>query len=99
MPLNKLSNFIKNTDGRTLYVNPNDYIVVYHKQINFYRGTTPTYYLNFINKPVGNFFQLSHVFSKHGYIPYNGKEIINSSIITGTKGRFIYRLKNKLLSK
>jgi hypothetical protein len=24
MPLNKLSNFIKNTDGRTLYVNPND---------------------------------------------------------------------------
>ena len=24
MPLNKLENFIKNTDGRTLYVNPND---------------------------------------------------------------------------
>ena len=24
MPLNKLDNFIKNTDGRTLYVNPND---------------------------------------------------------------------------
>ena len=24
MPLNKLQNFIKNTDGRTLYVNPND---------------------------------------------------------------------------
>ena len=78
---------------QVVYVNPNDYIVVNHKQINFYRGTTPTYYLNFINKPIGNFFQLSHVFSKHGYIPYNGKEIINSSIITGTKGRFVYRLK------
>ena len=24
MPLNKLENFIKNTDGRVLYVNPND---------------------------------------------------------------------------
>jgi len=24
MPLNKLENFIKNTDGRTLYVNPAD---------------------------------------------------------------------------
>ena len=24
MPLNKLENFIKNTEGRILYVNPND---------------------------------------------------------------------------
>ena len=24
MPLNKLENFIKNTEGRVLYVNPND---------------------------------------------------------------------------
>ena len=24
MPLNKLENFIKNVEGRTLYVNPND---------------------------------------------------------------------------
>ena len=24
MPINKLENFIKNTDGRTIYVNPND---------------------------------------------------------------------------
>ena len=24
MPLNKLENFVKNTEGRILYVNPND---------------------------------------------------------------------------
>lgn len=77
-----------------VYVNSDDYVVVNPKQINYNHRLSPAYYLHFTNKPIGSFYQLSYIFSKYGYVPYQGKEIINSSVITGTKGRFVYRLKN-----
>ena len=77
-----------------IYVKSNDYIVVSPKQIQFNHRLPSTYYLDFIHKPIGNFYQLSHVFSRYGYLPYQGKEIQNSSIITGANGRFVYSVKN-----
>ena len=34
MPLNKLENFIKNTEGRILYVNPSDLDSTVHRWLN-----------------------------------------------------------------
>lgn len=77
-----------------VYVNSPNFIVVNPKRIQFNRRLSPSYFLNFNSKPVGSFYQLSHVFSKYGYVPYQGKHITNSTVITGSKGRFVYRLKN-----
>ena len=77
-----------------VYVKSNDYIVVNPKQIHFNHRLSPTYFLKFNSKPFGYFYQLSHVFSRYGYIPYQGKQITNSTGLTGSKGRFVYRLKN-----
>lgn len=77
-----------------VYVKTNDYFTVIPRQINFNHRLSPSYFLNFNSKQVGSFYQLSHIFSKHGYLPYQGKKMTNSSVITGSKGRFVYRLKN-----
>ena len=80
--------------SQIIYVKTNDYIVVNPKQINFNHRLSPSYFLNFNSKQNGSFYQLSHIFSKYGYIPYQGKEITKSTVITGSNGRFVYRLKN-----
>lgn len=80
--------------NQIVYANTNDYIVVNPRQINFHHSIIPTYYLNFNKEHVGEFYQLSYVFSRYGYVPYQGKKITNSTVITGSKGRFVYYLKN-----
>jgi hypothetical protein len=77
-----------------VYVNSPNFIVVNPKQIHFNHRLSPSYFLNFNSKHNGSFYQLSNVFSKYGYVPYQGKQITNSTVITGSKGRFVYRLKN-----
>lgn len=77
-----------------VYVNSNDYIVVNSKQINFKHGISSSFYLDLSLKPSGKFYQLSYVFSKYGYFPYQGKEITNSTLINDNKGRFVYKLGN-----
>ena len=80
--------------NQIVYVNTNNYFVINPRQINFNHKLSSTYMLDFNSKPNGEFYQLSYVFSRYGYVPYQGKEITNSTIITGSNGRFVYRLKN-----
>ena len=42
MPLNKLENFIKNTEGRILYVNPNDLMLLMVSRIKVTLLTNPS---------------------------------------------------------
>lgn len=91
---NHLCNSILPEISQIIYIKSNDYIVVNPRRINFNHRLSSSYFLNFNAEPTGSFYQLSNIFSKYGYVPYQGKQIINSTTITGSKGRFVYRLKN-----
>jgi hypothetical protein len=78
--------------SQIVYVNMSDDVVVIPKQINFRNGDNPAYFLDIPSRPNGKFYQLSDVFSKYGYAPCRGKELRASSVITGSKGRFVYKV-------
>jgi len=92
--LNYISRFFSKLPeiDQIIYINSSDFIVVVPKQINFINGIKPKYWLNFPSTIVnGNFYQVSNIFSTHGYKPYQGTQIFNSTQITGNKGMFVYK--------
>lgn len=78
-----------------VYINSSQYNVIKPTQIHFINRKIQYYslYIDSMFATKGELYQVSDIFSRHGYNPCKGKEILKSTMITDHQGRFVYKLR------